>query len=354
VKDTGIGIPADRLAQLFKPFTQVDASTTRKFGGTGLGLTICKRLVEMMGGSIWVESETGEGSVFHFTIIANADESRKAIKKEAVLTQLEGRSVLIVDDNEVNRFILIKQIESWGMVPIAASGGSEALPMLKEHESIELAILDMMMPEMDGLMLAARIRELAQGKSLPLILLSSVGAELESDIEFFARLVKPVKASRLLDVIGEVFGGKDTKSQKRQSIAAPDSLVGKTNPLRILVAEDNAVNQKVALRMLERLGYRADVVSNGLEAVEAVKRGFYDVVLMDVEMPEMDGPEATRQLRAEMPANLLPRIIATTAKALSGDREKLIAEGMDDYLSKPIRLDELENRLNECRPLLGG
>jgi CheY-like chemotaxis protein len=130
--------------------------------------------------------------------------------------------------------------------------------------------------------------------------------------------------------------------------------VGKTNPLRILVAEDNVVNQKVALRMLERLGYRADVVSNGLEAVEAVKRGFYDVVLMDVEMPEMDGPEATRQLRAEMPANLLPRIIATTAKALSGDREKLIAEGMDDYLSKPIRLDELENRLNECRPLLGG
>ena len=351
VKDTGIGIPAERIGRLFQAFTQVDASTTRKYGGTGLGLTICKRLVELMGGRIWVESEVGKGSTFHFTLVAPASASPRRVILTRVQPKLTGKHVLVVDDNEVNRHILLKQLESWGLVPTTCTGATEALSVLSQNKLVGLVILDMEMPEMDGLTLAGKIRETQP--NLPLILLSSLGSgELgNTGIQFVAKLTKPAKTSLLFDVICQVFADEKVVKQEAQATSDYDASLGKTHPLRILVAEDNVVNQKVALRMLERLGYRADVVSNGLEAIESVKRQQYDVVLMDVEMPEMDGPDAAQHIRSELPLTALPRIIATTAHALTGDRESLLARGMDDYISKPVRLKELETKLRECLPI---
>ena len=348
VKDTGIGIPPDRQGQLFNAFTQVDASTTRRYGGTGLGLSICKRLVGLMGGKIWVESEAGKGSTFHFTLEAVASAGPRRVILKRVQPKLTGQHVLVVDDNEVNRHILSKQIESWGMVPNICASGDQALTALAQDQSIGLAILDMQMPEMDGVTLAHKIRE--QQGQLPLILLSSLGSgELgEVNVDFFTKLTKPVKTSLLFDVICQVFADESVVKSEMRTSTGTDTSLGKTNPLRILVAEDNGVNQKLALRMLERLGYRADVVSNGLEAVEAVKRQQYDVILMDVEMPEMDGIDAAKQIRREIPAGAVPWLIATTAHALAGDRERLLADGMDDYISKPVRMKDLENKLREC------
>ena len=349
VKDTGIGIPAERIDQLFHSFTQVDASTTRRYGGTGLGLVICKRLVGLMGGKIWIESEVGRGSTFHFTISAPASASERRIILKRVQPKLTGQRVLVVDDNGVNRHILSKQIKSWGMIPTACESGAQALTVLSTAKATGLVILDMQMPDMDGVMLARKITEIQP--TLPLILLSSLGSGEFDDlnVKFVAKLTKPVKTSLLFDVICQVFADERVVKQEGQTSSGVDTELGKTNPLRILVAEDNGVNQKLALRMLERLGYRADVVSNGLEAVEAVKRQQYDVVLMDVEMPEMDGIDAAKQIRHDLPPQPLPRIIATTAHAMAGDREKLLANGMDDYISKPVRLKELENKLRECR-----
>ncbi|MEO8397609.1 MAG: response regulator, partial [Chloroflexota bacterium] len=348
IKDTGIGIPAERMGQLFQAFTQVDASTTRKYGGTGLGLTICKRLVEMMGGKIWVESEIGKGSIFHFTLVAAASASPRRVILTRVQPKLTGQQVLVVDDNEINRHILYKQVESWGLIPTTCIGGAQALTILSKNPSIGLVIMDMQMPEMDGLQLARKIRETQP--TLPLLLLTSLGSSELGDtgVVFSAKLTKPVKTSLLFDVICQVFANEKVVKREAQDSTEFDASLGKTNPLRILVAEDNVVNQKVALRMLERLGYRADVVANGLEAVEAVHRQQYDVILMDVEMPEMDGPDAAQQIRRELPVKSLPRIIATTAHALTGDRENLLARGMDDYISKPVHLKELENKLREC------
>ena len=352
VKDTGIGIPSDRQDQLFDPFTQVDASTTRKYGGTGLGLTICKRLVELMGGRIWVESLLGEGSSFHFTLVAAATASPRRIMVERAQPQLEGKTILIVDDNEVNRQILTKQLESWGLVPIASADGTQALTQLVASPAIALVILDMQMPEMDGLTLGRKIRESEQG--LPMIMLSSLGSgEIDqTGVDFFATLTKPVKSSQLFNVICQVFGAEKMTKQTAKPGIENDGELGRKNPLRVLVAEDNPVNQKVTLRMLERLGYRADIVANGLEAIEAITRQHYDVIFMDVEMPELDGVEATRQIRLELPTEQQPRIIATTAHALTGDREALLKQGMDDYISKPVRLQELESKLKVCHPIV--
>ena len=350
VKDTGIGIPDDRLDRLFQPFSQVDASTTRRFGGTGLGLLICKRLVELMGGRIWVESRIGEGSAFHFTIVGMAAATERRIMLERSQHRLAGKRVLIVDDNDVNRQILTEQLESWGLLTIACADGNEALQVITQSLAVDLAILDMQMPEMDGLTLANRIRELDD--DLPLVLPSSLGSnEFNKETTFFATLTKPVKSSQLLNVIGQIVGAEKPVQHTSQQRSEADIELGRKNPLRILLAEDNAVNQKVALRMLERLGYRADVVANGLEAIDAVTRQHYDVIFMDVEMPELDGIEAAKQIRIELPSVQQPRIIATTAHALVGDREHLLAEGMDDYISKPVRLLELQSKLKACNPL---
>ena len=347
VRDTGIGIAQDRLDHVFESFTQADASTTRKYGGTGLGLTISKRLAELMGGTLWAESQVGAGSTFHFTFKAPAAPSQGQVSP-CDKKRLVGKRVLIVDDNAANRRILTVQTERWGMLPQAVSSGSEALAVLADGERFDLGLLDMHMPGMDGLTLARRIGEEPGGHRLPLVLLSSLGDRIKAEESpFSACLTKPIKRSKLCDVLIGVLTEQRVQALPAPSPAAPPA---RHSPQRILLAEDNRVNQKVALRMLERLGYRADVAANGYEALRALERAAYDVILMDVQMPEMDGLEAARQIGARYDAGQRPHIIAMTANAMTDDREHYLAAGMDDYLSKPVRLETLDEALRRCPP----
>jgi PAS domain S-box-containing protein len=355
VRDSGIGIPPDRMASLFQSFSQADSSTTRKYGGTGLGLAISRRLVEMMGGSIQVQSEgvPGKGSTFSFTIYAEPTQvpSRMSQKDfHGGQASLHGKRLLIVDDNPTNRRILHLQTQKWGMTPHETGSPKQALRWLKEGEQYDLAILDMHMPEMDGLELAQAIRKLPNGKSMPLTMLSSIGRRESRRAEagFVAYLHKPLKPSQLFDTLVGIFAGSIPEEKTKLSAEKPrfDPELGKCHPLRILLAEDNLVNQKVALRILEQSGYRADIASNGKETLESVARQPYDVILMDVQMPEMDGLEATRQVLIRWPNKTdRPHIIAMTADAMEGDREMCLAAGMDDYVAKPIRVAELMEAL---------
>jgi PAS domain S-box-containing protein len=344
VKDTGIGIPAERMDRLFRSFSQVDSSTTRRYGGTGLGLAICKRLSEMMGGKIWVESEPGKGSTFHFTVLADAAPSQRPRHLSDEQPALQGRRVLIVDDNSTNRRILKLQTGSWGMVPVEAASAAQALELVGQRERIDLAIVDLHMPDMDGPTLAVELRRVEELSRLPLVLLSSVGTPSSGTELFSAVLVKPIKPSRLYNVLLELFAPEAPAKGTSQAESKPaeyDPTMADRHPLRILVAEDNLINQKLLRVMLGRLGYVADVVSDGKEAVAALAQLPYDAVLMDVQMPEMDGLEATRRIRAEVPGSRRPQIIAMTANAMAGDREKCLEASMDDYVSKPIRVDQL-------------
>ncbi len=355
VRDTGIGVPADRMSKLFESFSQADSSTTRKYGGTGLGLAISKRLAEMMGGSMWAESTgAGKGSNFFFTIEARV--AAVALRKTArdltgIQPALRGKHVLIVDDNATNRRILMLQTDKWGLKPRETEFPSEALKWLQQGEIFDLAILDLQMPEMDGVMLTRRIRKIKNIKSFPIILLTSLGRrEIDAgDLDFAAYLTKPLKPSSLFDVLAGIFSRQLVSPKVEPVKAVLDIEFAKKRPLRILLAEDNAVNQKLALRLLEQMGYRADVASNGLEAIESVERQTYDAVLMDVQMPEMDGLDATRAIR-KLKNLTQPRIVAMTANAMQGDREMCLAAGMDDYISKPIRVLELIDALNKIIP----
>ncbi len=352
VKDTGLGIPADRLDRLFRSFSQVDASTTRKYGGTGLGLAISKRLSELMGGPMWVASAglPGEGSTFYFTLQAQAAPTQARVQHLADQPQLRDRRVLIVDDNATNRRILMGQTRAWNMIPRETSSPREALEWVQRGDPFDVALLDMQMPEMDGVMLAQQIRRQRGARVLPLIMLSSLGRkEVGTDeAHFAAYLTKPVKQSMLYDALVEVFVGQPGATLHHEPAATMqfDAQLGERLPLRLLVAEDNAVNQKLALQMLRKMGYRADVAGNGLEVLDALARQPYDVVLMDVQMPELDGLETTRRIRATHQAGFAqPRIIAMTANAMQGDRELCLAAGMDDYVGKPIQVKELQAAL---------
>jgi signal transduction histidine kinase/DNA-binding response OmpR family regulator len=351
VRDSGIGIPADRFGRLFKSFSQADASTTRRYGGTGLGLAICQRLSELMGGRIWAESEVGKGSTFHFTIVAEAAPAPARHQDEH--RELVGKRVLIVDDNRSNRRMLKLQSERWGLLAWETGSPHEGLEWIRRGDPYDIVLLDYQMPDMDGLALAREIRRHRGPESLALVLLSSIGQALPAahrEVGFAAVLSKPLKLSLLYDRLLEIFG--EAPDAARAAAGEPSGEpVAATGPLRILVAEDNAVNQKVALRLLERLGYQADVSANGLEALERLDGAPYDVVLMDVQMPGMDGLEASRAICARWPPRQRPRIIAMTAEAMEGDRERCLAAGMDDYLVKPVRLDELARALSRCRPL---
>jgi PAS domain S-box-containing protein len=371
VRDTGIGIPPDRVDRLFKSFSQVDSSTTRKYGGTGLGLVISKRLSEMMGGTMWVESpspsppqaggtEGGPGSTFHFNIQARVAPSPVRAYLQPIQLDLKGKRVLIVDDNATNRRILTLQTKGWGMVPRATGSPEEALEWIRRGDPFDVAMLDQQMPEMDGLMLAAQIQRErgANGLSntpLPLVAVSSLGPrEVNAEGgEFAAFLLKPIRASQLYNTLVYILATEERPAQREQVADKPqfDSEMGQRLPLRILLAEDNAVNQKLALRLLERLGYRADVAANGLEAIEALQRQPYDVVLMDVQMPDMDGLEATQAIHQEWPGERRPRIVAMTANVMKEDREACLEVGMDDYLGKPIRVEELIAALSRCQAL---
>jgi PAS domain S-box-containing protein len=342
VLDTGIGIPPERMSRLFQSFSQVDSSTTRQYGGTGLGLVISRRLVEAMNGRMWVESEPGVGSTFSFTIWAKSLAETAGAETAVSPHPLHGKRILVVDDNAVNRFILKHYLFHWQAESHLVASGEEALTMLAQGQQFDLGILDMQMPEMDGVMLAKAMQKVAGLRPFPLILLTSLGQMItpESHDLFAMQITKPVKPQNLVHALEKGLVDKK-KERVVLETAVPPTPTLPYNTVRILLAEDNAINQKVALRMLERLGYTAQVASNGYETLSALQKQPYDIVLMDVQMPEMDGLVTTQQIRQNETLPHQPYIIALTANALKGDRERFLAAGMDDYLSKPVRLEAL-------------
>ncbi|MEX2213305.1 MAG: response regulator [Phycisphaeraceae bacterium] len=342
VKDTGPGISAEHQGNLFEAFSQADSSMSRKFGGTGLGLAISAQLVALMNGRIWVASELGRGSTFHFT----GTFGRRSAQTRREPLSLHGLCVLVVDDNETNRRILATMLANWGMKPSVADSGAAALKRLEAtevaREPIAVILLDAMMPEMDGFELASRIRQRPDLAQLPVLLLSSGGGHGDAarcvSLGIPRRLIKPVKPSTLLDAIVDTLAHGDSARGMTEQ-AALDEFV---TPLHILLAEDGVVNQKVATKLLERRGHSVLIANNGREAVDALERETFDVVLMDVQMPVMDGFEATAEIRRrEAEGKAKTRIIAMTAHAMKGDRERCLDAGMDDYVSKPIRPDAL-------------
>jgi PAS domain S-box-containing protein len=348
VSDTGIGISAERQSLLFQPFTQGDGSTTRKYGGTGLGLAISKQLVELMGGEMGVESESGIGSIFWFTVRLTKQPAGVLAAIPAV-ESLAGLRVLIVDDNATNRKILLHQFDSWAMAAEQVETGLQALARLRAAaaygQPFDLAILDYMMPEMDGLQLAQVIKGDPQLARTKLVLLSSSGQmPLDQRLQaagFAAGLLKPVRQSRLFDCVVSLFNVALPLKKPTPAVASGPSLTADPTKGRVLVVEDNTMNQLVTKLQLQSLGYAADVVSNGFEAVEAIRHFPYALILMDCQMPEMDGFEATAAIRTYEGAQRHTPIIALTANALNGERERCLRAGMDDYLSKPVEVKTL-------------
>jgi signal transduction histidine kinase/DNA-binding response OmpR family regulator len=353
VRDTGIGIPPDRIDRLFQSFSQVDASTTRRFGGTGLGLAISRRLARLMGGDMWVKSAPGEGSTFHFTIRA-----QPAANLVAGLPpfDLQGKRVLIVDDNHTNCLILREQLRRWGIGSAAVESAAAALALLNAGGEFDLAILDLCMPQMDGLQLAEALREREQTARLPLVMLTSASdrflREDAARLGLAAYVNKPVKKTHLHQILLQALQPHPTPTAAPEVQPIFDAGFAARLPLRMLLAEDNVVNQKVALRILGRLGYHVDVAANGQEAVEALERQPYDIILMDVQMPEVDGLEATRIIRQTLPPERQPIIIAMTAAATHEDRLACIKAGMNAFVAKPIRVEQLTACLQNSAQLL--
>jgi two-component system, sensor histidine kinase and response regulator len=353
VSDTGIGIPKAVQSKLFDAFVQADGSTTRKYGGTGLGLAICRRLVELMGGEIGLVSSQGLGSTFWFTARFGKQPAATVAAAAAAidLATLRGRKILIVDDNETNRKIVHYQLANWGVVDRAVASGREALATLREAvgagKPFDLAILDHQMPEMDGPTLAAAIRADPAIARTPMIMMTSLGhydAERLSQLGILVRLIKPVKQAQLRETLARVLDDSIRRPAVTHVEAEPARLPAKRT--RILVAEDNPVNQRVILLQLKQLGYAsAEAVGNGHEAVAALAREPYDIVLMDCQMPELDGYQATQLIRERENGSIRTPIIAMTAHALASDRDKCLAAGMDDYVSKPVRIAALADVL---------
>ncbi|MEG3882086.1 response regulator [Microcoleus sp. herbarium7] len=382
VRDTGIGISPDRTNILFKAFSQVDSSTTRKYGGTGLGLAISKRLSEIMGGTMRVESEIGKGAKFSFSIKAQAAPAREdTLNLNAPQPQLAGLRLLLVDDNATNRKIITLQAKSWGMIVRAAKSGLQALKVLQHESMFDLAILDFHMPEMDGITLAEKIREFPQGKNLPLMILSSGGRpstrEVQGRVEFAAFVYKPIKQAQLHQVLLRIFGGECTANQPCFAQPQINQELAAKLPLKMLLVDDVELNQMVAGQILNKLGYSADFASSGQAALDALERSEYDIVFMDMQMPEMDGLETTRLIRQRFSGHFplqnnaeiseiydykiraideqfnnrkskienrkstRPWIIAMTANAMQGDRELCLEAGMNDYITKPVRVQAI-------------
>ncbi len=354
VRDTGIGIPQDKLDLIFKEFTQADGSTTRKYGGTGLGLSISKKLCEMMGGKIWVESEPDKGSTFYFTVVLKSGQ-KKISKRLIELEEIHNQRILIVDDNKTNRFILEQILSNWNFRSQSCADGKKALKLLKkakqEGDPFSIVLLDMQMPEWDGQMTAKAIMDDAELKQTKIIILTSLGHR--GDVNYLkqlgckAYLVKPVKQSHLFNTIVNVLQQSieeeslPVQKKEEKFITAHTIEEQIRQGVRILLAEDNLINQKVARKIIEKKNYALDIVNNGKEAYKAALRQHYDVILMDVQMPVMDGIEATQKIRTKLGQHRHVPIIAMTAHAMKGDREKCLAAGMDDYISKPIKPDDL-------------
>jgi signal transduction histidine kinase/CheY-like chemotaxis protein len=349
VKDSGIGIPKDKLSRLFKAFSQVDSSTTRQYGGTGLGLVISERLIKLMEGEIWVDSEVGEGTTFSFNIKTKAGQQSEKQYAYLNISENEGKRILVIDDNQTNLSILKAQLELWKLVPVLALSGKRALQILSEDKDFHLVITDMQMPDMHGVETAEKIKAILP--EVPIILLSSVGDESRSKYPhlFTSVLTKPVKQTQLFNLVQAALKNHtpvpsaQIPVEKKTSVLSVDFAIA--NPLEILLAEDNLINQKLATRVLNKLGYSIDIAENGKIVIDMLGEKNYDIILMDVQMPEMDGLEASRYIRQTNVKQ--PVIIAMTANAMPEDREACLQAGMNDYISKPINLEILVEKLKE-------
>jgi signal transduction histidine kinase/HPt (histidine-containing phosphotransfer) domain-containing protein len=354
VRDTGIGIQPDRLARLFRAFTQADVSTSRKYGGTGLGLAISRRLVELMGGRMWAESVPGEGSTFHFTINVAAVPDSTPPPHAGRLARLADLKILILDDNASSRNMLYEQCRRWGMQPKAVESAAQAMELLRQQTEFDLALVDLHLPGKDGLAAAAEIQKLPAAAMLPMVLLTPLGKKKRGSEEvrvIFAHAVhKPVKPAQLSSALERAL------LSPRSPVPAPEPArsgqsLAELLPLRILIVDDNAINQKVAVRIMQQFGYQPEVAGNGREALDRLDRQPFDFIFMDVMMPEMDGLEATRLLRKRQMIGGYNHyqsriiIVAMTAHAMQGDREKCLAAGMDDYLAKPVRPKDVRDML---------
>ncbi|MBN1446584.1 MAG: response regulator [Bacteroidetes bacterium] len=347
VRDTGIGIPLEKREMLFDSFTQIDSSTTRKYGGTGLGLAISSRLVAMMRGAIWVHSTVGEGSVFFFTVRVQAAPTSGDGEVQR-LEALKGKQVLVIDDNQTNRRILNLQCVGWGMECLALPSGEEALHMMQKGASFDIAIIDMLMPQMDGVQLARAIRNEHPRKNMPMILLTSLSRHderISAEGLFQAVLTKPVKQGQLQHVLVSALGIRSQSRLRPVMQGRLDRRLAEKIPLRILIAEDNPVNQKLVVRLFQQMGYRVDVAANGLEVLDALGRQPYDMIFMDIQMPEMDGIEATERIQSDFPLDRRPVIVAVTANALESDRKRCLDAGMHDYISKPVRIETIQEAI---------
>ncbi len=354
VRDTGIGIPLDRQDRLFKSFQQVDASTTRQYGGTGLGLAICKRLTELMGGKIWVDSDAGKGATFHFTVTARAPASTTPAAWLGPQAPLNGKRLLLVEDNPTNQRIISHRAGQWGLHVATAANSRDALHRISEGNALDVVLIDQDLPDLDGLTLAEEIRSRTAGRNLPILLLTAThfrpddsrAAELGITIPVY----KPVRPAQLLDALCRALRVQLHREKKAPLTPVLDSTLGRRLPLRLLLADDNPINQKVGLSVLNKLGYHADLANNGLEVLKALEQKPYDLLFLDVQMPEMDGLEAARQIVRRWPAEKRPRIVAMTGNALIGDREKCLDAGMDDYISKPVRVSEIQTAIERWGP----
>ena len=357
VRDTGIGIPQDRLPRLFRSFSQVDSSTTRQYGGTGLGLAISKGLVELMGGNMWVDSALGKGSTFHFMLPLRAPNAARSGAISPV-SEMKALRILVADDNAVCRNVLERQIRKWGLVPIGTPDAAEALEWLRRGETFDVALIDWQMHGRDDGALIREIQKLPQCRSLPLVVLSPVTLRSTAALAsspLLTVLTKPLKPSHLRTGLLQALSGKKTSKPKRVAAAPSDGCLAQRLPLRILLVDDNLINQKVASRLLQQLGYQASIAKSGLEAIQALEQKPYDVILMDVQMPDMDGLEATRRIRARQkeasPHSSFRQpivIIAMTANAMHGDCERCLSAGMDEYIPKPVRAQVLRSALQRC------
>jgi CheY-like chemotaxis protein len=370
ISDTGIGMTPEAIANLFQPFIQADISTTRLSGGTGLGLSISKRLVELMGGRIRVESELGNGSVFQFTIQADMTALQSRITPIKAVPMLNGLRVLVVDDLEINRRILLHYMKIWGMDAYACADSVDAIGWIERGDPFDLALVDYHMPNINGITLARSLRQHRSRQQLPIILLSSMMVDTRSEADIIdTTMLKPIKPTQLLEAISALFSQTplpqtplpqtplpQTPLEPAPQISEPSDTqlphaLGTQKPLSILIAEDNQVNQLVIGMLLEHLGYQADCAANGEEVLAALKRQHYDVVFMDVQMPVMDGISATRELCGRYAVGSRPRIVGMTGNVLPEVRQECELAGMNDYVAKPVTAEALVAALSRCKPI---
>lgn len=346
VRDTGIGVPAAKMDRLFKSFTQVDSSTTRQFGGTGLGLAICKRLAELMGGRVWAESEAGKGSTFHLVIRAQPARADSPNPSAAAAQKLHGKKVLLLEDNPSNRKVFAQYTRWAGAELHAVATSKEAMDVLSSGGRFDVIVLDLQLPEMDGLTMAQFVRRIPGCEHTPILLLTDL--RLRSDdkrpgavgISLF--VYKPIRPAQLFDALVRAVEHMPRTEKSAPVSSEFDATMAERLPLRILLADDNLINQKVGVKMLQRLGYRPEVAANGVEVIKLLEQQPFDLIFLDVQMPETDGYEAARRIRQKWNDAQRPQLIAMTGNALEGDRERCLEAGMDDYVAKPVRIPELQ------------